>query len=477
MKIGIIASEAVPFIKTGGLADVAGTLFNVYSREGNETYLFLPLYKTIKNVPYDLKKEGEISIHIGSQYIKGSIFSKKMEEGKTLVLIDQDYYFGRDNLYGTSEGDYPDNAERFGYFDIAVLKAIREVLKIDIDVLHLNDWQTGLIPLFIKDEDLTIKTLFTIHNLGYQGNFPQGILDLFHIDRKYFNSEGLEFYGNVSFLKSGIVYSDYISTVSPTYAREIRTKEYGAGMDGILNARKNRLIGILNGIDYSVWSPETDGFIYKRYSLETINDKEENKTRLGNDLHFNVQNKPLFGMVSRLAAQKGIDVFVEALKEFLNEDVRIVVLGTGSKDLEDALINLQGKYPTKLKALIKFDETIAHRIYAASDFFVMPSKYEPCGLGQLIALKYGAVPVVRETGGLKDTVDNYNEVTHCGNGISFVECSKEALIEALEKAKNIYSDKMLYKKIQGIGMQCDFSWERSASRYINLFKQLIRDKK
>ena len=476
MKIGIVASEAVPFAKTGGLADVVGALFNVYNKEGNETYLFLPLYKTIKNVPYDLKKEGGIQIRIGSQDIKGNIFSKEMENGKTLVLIEQDYYFGRDSLYGTSKGDYADNAERFGYFDIAVLKAI-ELMKIDIDVLHLNDWQTGLIPLFIRDKNLPIKTLFTIHNLGYQGNFTQGILDLLHIDRKYFNPEGLEFYGNVSFLKSGIVYSDYISTVSPTYAREIRTKEYGAGMDGILNARKNRLIGILNGIDYSVWNPETDKLIYENYSVETISGKEKNKIQLGSALHFEVGNKPLFGMVSRLAAQKGIDIFVEALKEFLNEDIRVVLLGTGSEELENALIALQKKFPTKLKALIKFDETVAHRIYAASDFFVMPSKYEPCGLGQLIALKYGAVPVVRETGGLKDTVDNYNEVTHCGNGITFIESSKEDLMKALERAKDIYKNKTLYKQIQRTGMQCDFSWERSAKQYIDLFKKLIGDKK
>jgi len=472
MKIGIVASEAVPFAKSGGLADVAGTLFNMYHNEGNEVYLFLPLYKTIRNIPYDLKLEGDISIRIGLEEVKGRVFSKEIEKGRKLVLLEQDYYFERDNLYGTKQGDYPDNAERFGYFDLAVLEAI-DLMKVDMNILHLNDWQTGLIPLFIKDRKLNIKTLFTIHNLGYQGNFPQGILDLLHIDRKYFNSEGLEFYNNASFLKAGIVYSNYISTVSPTYAREIRTKEYGAGMEGILNARKSRLIGILNGIDYSVWNPETDSFIYKNYSAKTIQEKEENKVKLGEDLNLVVKNKPLFGMVSRLAEQKGIDILAGTLTNFLKEDVRVVILGTGDKVLENTLIKLQNQYPTKLKVLIRFDEATAHRIYAASDYFIMPSKYEPCGLGQLISLKYGTLPIVREIGGLKDTVDNYNEYTHCGNGISFNEYSQDILLEALTRAKKIYADKKLYKQIQKTAMLCDFSWKQSTNKYIVLFKQMM----
>jgi starch synthase len=473
MKIGIVTSEAVPFAKSGGLADVAGTLFNVYHTEENEIYLFMPMYKTIKNIPSDLKTEGSIAIQIGSQKMEGQILSKEIEKGKTLVLIKQDHYFGRDNLYGTKQGDYPDNAERFGYFALAVLKAV-DIMGINIDILHLNDWQTGLIPLFIKDKRLNIKTLFTIHNLGYQGNFPQGILDLLHIDRKYFSPDKIEFYNNVSFLKSGIVYSDFISTVSPTYAKEIRTKEYGVGMDGILNARKNTLIGILNGIDYSLWSPETDQLIYKNYSIETVIDKEENKIKLGEEFNFDVKGKPLYGLVGRLAGQKGIDILADALNSFLNEDIRVIILGTGEKELETALLNLQKKHPDKLKALIKFDEATAHKIYAASDFFMMPSRYEPCGLGQLISLKYGTLPIVRETGGLKDTVDDYNEYTHCGNGISFSEPCSDDFLEAMQRAKKIYSNEKLYKQLQQNAMQCDFSWKRSADIYMKLFKQILQ---
>ncbi len=473
MKIGIVTSEAVPFAKSGGLADVAGTLFNVYHTKENEIYLFMPMYKTIKNIPSDLKTEGAIAIKIGSQEIEGQILSKEIEKGKTLVLIKQDHYFGRDSLYGTKQGDYPDNAERFGYFALAVLKAI-DIMGINIDILHLNDWQTGLIPLFIKDKRLNIKTLFTIHNLGYQGNFPPGILDLLHIDRKYFRPEKIEFYNNVSFLKSGIVYSDFISTVSPTYAKEIRTKEYGVGMDGILNARKNCLIGVLNGIDYSMWNPETDKLIYKNYSTNTVKDKEENKVKLGEEFSFDVNGKPLYGLVGRLAGQKGIDILVDALNSFLNEDIRVIILGTGEKALEDALIDLQKQYPDKLKALIKFDEVTAHKIYAASDFFMMPSQYEPCGLGQLISLRYGTLPIVRETGGLKDTVDDYNEYTRCGNGISFSEYCSDDFLEAMQRAKKIYSDGKLYKQLQQNAMQCDFSWKRSADIYMKLFKRMLQ---
>ncbi len=469
MKIGIVASEAVPFAKTGGLADVAGTLFNVFRKMKNEVYLFLPLYKTAKNIG-ELHSHGKISVKIGSQKMEGEVFTQAVENG-AIIFIDQNYYFGRDSLYGTKEGDYPDNAERFAFFDLAVLKAAI-LLHLDLDILHLNDWQSGLIPLFVKDSGLKIGTLFTIHNLGYQGNFEQGILDLLNINRKYFTSEGLEFYGNVSYLKSGIVYSDYISTVSPSYAKEIQTTEYGAGMDGILRKRNDRLIGILNGIDYAAWSSETDKMIYTNYSLQDLSGKQLNKTSLAKEIEFDIGNKPLFGMVSRLAGQKGMDILVETLKDFLKEDVKVVILGTGEKILEDALINLEKQYPDKLKALIKFDNTLAHKIYAASDFFIMPSLYEPCGLGQLIALKYGTVPVVRETGGLKDTIDNYNIYTHCGNGFSFEEYSKEALFDAMNHAKDAYEDGKIYKSIQRAGMLCDFSWDRSAKAYIKLFKKI-----
>ena len=475
MKIGIVTSEAVPFAKSGGLADIAGTLFNVYHTEENEIYLFMPMYKTIKNIPSGLKIEENIAIQIGSQEIEGQILSKEIEKGKTLVLIKQDRYFGRNSLYGTKQGDYPDNAERFGYFSLAVLKAI-DIMGINIDILHLNDWQTGLIPLFIKDKRLNIKTLFTIHNLGYQGNFPQGILDLLHIDRKYFSPAKIEFYNSVSFLKSGIVYSDFISTVSPTYAKEIRTKEYGVGMEEILNTRKNFLIGILNGIDYSLWNPETDQLIYKNYSINTVKDKEENKIKLGEEFNFDVKGKPLYGLVGRLAEQKGIDILVDALNSILNENIRVIILGTGEKALEDALVELQKQHHNKLKALIKFDEATAHKIYAASDFFMMPSQYEPCGLGQLISLKYGTLPIVRETGGLKDTVDDYNEYTHCGNGISFSEYCSDDFLGAMQRAKKIYSNEKLYKQLQQNAMQCDFSWKKSADIYMKLFKQILQGK-
>jgi starch synthase len=472
MRIGIVASEAYPFAKTGGLADVAGSLFKIFGKLNNETFLFMPLYKNTKAKFTDLEFKERVSVQIGERTVYANIYIKTIYPNSTAVFVGEDQYFDRAELYGVNGVDYEDNAERFGFFDKAVLEAIK-ALNLDLDVLHLNDWQTGLIPLFVHDSKQNIKTVFTIHNLAYQGSFDLNVLELLHIDIKYFTMDGIEFYGKISFLKAGILYSDYITTVSPTYSKEILSKNLGERLEGVLNARKSKLTGILNGIDYDVWNPENDKNIFLSFDTKNLNAKEQNKKAFLNEIGISNSQTPLFGMVTRIASQKGLDILVEALKEFLPKgNAAFVILGTGDKNLENAIKTLESLYPDKVKAIIGFDEKIAHKIYASSDFFLMPSKYEPCGLGQLIALRYGSLPVVNEVGGLKDTVDNYNEYTHCGNGISFSEYSKEALLDAINRACLIFKDASKLSQIREVSMNCNFSWENSANKYIDLFKKL-----
>lgn len=473
MKIGLVASEGVPFSKTGGLADVTGALFRVLAERGNETYLILPYYVQTKKVLGDFDKEYEVEVEISERKINGRILIKQYYKNAYAVMVENQEYFGREGLYGQDGIDYSDNAERFGFFDKAVVEIVEKGI-LNFDILHLNDWQTGLIPLFIRDRRLSVKTLFTIHNLAYQGNFTADILPLLKINPEFFNIEGIEFYGKASFLKSGIVFSDKLSTVSPSYAKEILTPEFGEKLEGILKTRKNDLYGVLNGIDYELWNPEIDKYIYANYSYESLDNKTVNKENIMKEFDLYDLEKPLFGMVSRIATQKGFDILIDALKDYLKEDVSFIILGTGDKQLEASLKSLSEEYPRKFRLLLGFDEQIAHKIYAGSDFFLMPSAYEPCGLGQLIALKYGTLPVVHAVGGLKDTIDNYNEFTKCGNGFSFQDYSKEDLINMLLKAKTIFGQKDVFTSIKKKAMLCDFSWNSSASKYEEIYREMLK---
>lgn len=473
MKIGLVASEGVPFSKTGGLADVTGALFRVLAERGNETYLILPYYDQTKKVLSDFDKEYKVEVEISERKINGKILIKQYHKNAYAVMVENQEYFDRKGLYGQDGVDYSDNAERFGFFDKAVVEIVEKGI-LNFDILHLNDWQTGLIPLFIRDHRLSVKTLFTIHNLAYQGNFTADILPLLKINPEFFNIEGIEFYGKASFLKSGIVFSDKISTVSPSYAKEILTPEFGEKLEGILKTRKNDLYGVLNGIDYELWNPEIDKYIYANYSYESLDNKTVNKESILKEFELYDLEKPLFGMVSRIATQKGFDILIDALKDFLKEDVSFIILGTGDKQLEASLKSLSEKYPKKFRLLLGFDEQIAHKIYAGSDFFLMPSAYEPCGLGQLIALKYGTLPVVHAVGGLKDTIDNYNEFTKCGNGFSFEDYSREDLINMLLKAKTIFRQKDVFTSIKKKAMLCDFSWNSSTSKYEEIYREMLK---
>lgn len=474
MRIAIVASEGVPFSKTGGLADVSGALFKVFASKGHETYLVLPYYKQTKRVLNSFDKVIDIEVELGSERKRGRALISEFTKKGFVVAIENDEYFDRDSLYGEGGIDYPDNAERFAFFCKSVIELVSSS-SLNVDILHLNDWQTGLIPVFVREKRLPVRTLYTIHNLAYQGNFQPETIQKVGLNPELFTIDGFEFYGMVSYMKAGIVFSDRISTVSPSYAEEILTAEFGERLEGILRTRKDHLMGILNGIDTDMWNPANDPHIFKDYDAMNIEGKLVNKVKLMEEVGLSGKEWPLYGMVSRIAPQKGFDILSEALKEFLKDDVSIVVLGTGDKLLETSLRSLSVQYPEKLKIVLGFDDKLAHKIYAGSDFFVMPSRYEPCGLGQMIALRYGTLPIVHEVGGLKDTIDNYNEFTRCGNGFSFSEYSASALLAVLRRAKDIFGAKQEFARLQKMAMACDFSWDASAEKYISLFREMMNE--
>ncbi|MEO0185783.1 MAG: glycogen synthase, partial [candidate division WOR-3 bacterium] len=382
-------------------------------------------------------------------------------------FVDYPEYFDRDGLYGTPSGDYPDNLERFTLFAKAVIALIRTK---NFDIVHCHDWQTALVPLYIRKYDLTSKSLFTIHNLGYQGRFPKNKFALLGIEWEYFNPEGIEFYGDINFLKAGVLYSDMITTVSPTYATEIQTPEFGFGLEGILRKYSHKLCGILNGIDYQVWNPETDSLIYEPYN--DFKGKKKNKLELTNELLLN-SKKPLIGMVSRIAGQKGFDLLTKILDDIISLNYSFVLLGFGEEYYCEKFKQFANSYPGQVSINIKFDETLAHRIYAGSDFFLMPSKYEPCGLGQMISLRYGTVPVVHRTGGLADTVIQFNPDKMSGNGFVFENYAAQALIDTLKSAYSVYCKEEIFTALSQSCMKYDFSWDRSAHEYKDIYEKLF----
>lgn len=475
MKILIAASESHPFIKTGGLGDVIGALPKDLKDLGVDVRVVIPNYRDIKKeIKDNLKfiKEFTVKVSWRNQYCGILEYEYK---GVTYYLIDNEYYFKRDGLYG-----YYDDGEKFAFFNRAVLEFIKEI-DWKPDVIHCNDWQTGMIPVLYKVEYSkdsfykNIKTIISIHNLFFQGTFSPEILpELFGYDYELFNNGSIELHGGVSFLKGAINYSDKITTVSKTYAEEIKTPEYGEKLDGLLRYRNNVLKGIVNGIDYEEYNPETDKYIFKNYSISSIERKKENKEYLQKKLGLKVDKDILMiGMVSRLTHQKGCDLITNMMEGLLKENVQVVILGTGDYMYEESFKYFQDKYKDKVSANIKFDNAFAHEIYAASDMFLMPSLFEPCGLGQLIALRYGALPIVRETGGLKDTVTPYNEYTGEGNGFSFKNYSYIELKDTIDKALKVYKNKKIWQRLIVQSMNSDNSWKKSAMEYKNMYEELI----
>ncbi len=412
MKIAIVASEVVPFSKTGGLADVAGALPKFLEKRGHEVCVFTPLYKAVWDKFHPTRTNHRISVPVGSDLVQGEVWRETLPDSNvTVYFIGNDNYFYRDGLYGDEKGDYSDNCSRFVFFSRGVLEAIK-ALNLKPDLINSNDWQSGLIPVYAKIADFDDPSIrkaahvFTIHNLAYQGLFWHWDIPLTNIGWEHFNYKELEFYGKVNFMKGGIVFADTITTVSPTYAKEIQAdEESGAGLDGVLRDRGADVVGILNGIDYSVWNPEIDDLIPKKYSLDKPKGKAECKAELQKYAGLPAQpNVPLVGTISRLVDQKGFDLIAEIIDPLMQEEMQFVLLGTGLEKYHALFTEIVRRYPDKAAAFLKFDNKLAHMIEAGSDMFLMPSHYEPCGLNQMYSLKYGTVPVVRATGGLADTI-------------------------------------------------------------------------
>ena len=476
MNVAFLASEAIPFAKTGGLADVAGSLPRFLKKLGVDVRLVLPFYKSIRAKDYFLKRMIGHSV-ISWKGAMSPLLAWECEEGPfPAYFIERDEYFDRDCLYGSPNEDYPDNGERFAYFAKASLELLRQA-GFRPDVIHAHDWQAAMALAYLRfafGEDpffRPTKSLFTIHNLAFQGLFPEKILQEVGLPRNLFSLEDLEFFGKVSFLKAGLLYSSALSTVSPRYSQEIQTPEFGCGLDGLLRARKERLFGILNGVDYSEWNPETDPALVVRYSSGSIEGKAACKSALRQafGLKPDESDRPLVGIVSRLVGQKGIDLVAESLAGIFSSGAELVVLGTGEEKIEKQLLEARKKYPHSLGLKIGFDEFISHRIMAGCDIFLIPSRYEPCGLTQMYSLRYGTIPVVRATGGLDDSVREFDTGSGLGNGFKFGPPTSAALLQSLRRAIGLYRDKSLWSRLVRNAMAEDFSWERAARYYLELY--------
>ncbi|NPA16034.1 MAG: glycogen synthase GlgA [Deferribacteres bacterium] len=481
MKVAFCTSECAPLVKVGGLADVSEALPKALKKEGIEVAIFLPLYRRVKESGFPIESTGlKVKVPIKGEVITAPI-KKTVLHGVPVYLVEYDPYFDREHPYGTPYGDYPDNAYRFAFFSLAACEAMK-ALCYKPDVIHVNDWETALIPVYLKHYYFTDSfflntgTLLTIHNLAYQGVFPKDVLPEINLPWELFHIDGLEFYGNINYLKGGIIFSDLINTVSPTYAKEIQTEKYGYGLDGVLRKRRDSLYGVLNGIDYDEWDPEKDRRIYVNYGKGELDKKRQNKVKLMEELGLEVHDGPLAGTVSRLAEQKGLDLVHAVMGDLVGMGVSYVLLGSGEKRYQDMFLELNERYRGRVKAVIGFDDTLAARIYAGCDLFLMPSRYEPCGLGQMIALRYGTIPVVRKTGGLADTIKEFDPETCQGNGFVFEEFSPKDFLDAMSRAVKVYRDEEKWAVLVRKGMECDFSWEKSAREYIKLYDKIKSSK-
>jgi len=476
-----LASEVTPFAKTGGLADVAGSLPGALKRLGADVSVGLPLYRAVKGGPFDRQTVFKgLEVPLAGQTLLGTVQAAETEEGVPVYFFEREDLFDRPNLYRTGEGDYYDNLERFAFFSRAAL-LFAKASGMPFAVIHCHDWQTGLVPayrntLFRKDPFFAATaTLFTIHNIGYQGIFPREKLSVCGLPPETFHLEGMEYWGSISLLKAGMVYSDAMTTVSPTYSVEIQTPEFGMGMEGILQKRSDVLHGILNGADYSVWNPETDRHIASPYDLEHVSEKKAGKAALLEEAGLDpaLLERPVLGMISRLSHQKGCDLLIPILGELARMRVGLVVLGEGDGHYEIALREAAEKYAGGVSVNIGFDEPLAHRIMAGADIFLVPSRYEPCGLTQMYALKYGTVPVVRATGGLEDTIEEFDPPSGSGNGFKFGPYEPGAFLDAVRRATDLWSDRETWEALMRNGMRADFSWDRSAERYLDLYQSLV----
>lgn len=474
MKVVFAASEGAPFIKTGGLGDVIGSLPHALKKEGVETAVILPFYQDIPlKYKEKLQTVKEISVPLGwrNQYCGLKYLEYK---GVPFYFLDNEYYFKRDGIYG-----FYDEAERFAFFSRALLEMI-PFLGFKPDIIHCHDWHTGLVSVFLRafyqerESYRNLKTVFTIHNLRYQGVFSEFILeDILGLERDGY-AEGLQFHDSVNYLKGGIFFADTVTTVSPSYAEEIKDPCYGEGLDDILREKSDKLWGITNGIDYEDYNPLSDQALFRNYRT-SLPSKMENKKGLQQELQLPVQEKPpLLAIVSRLVEQKGLSLLFDILDELLELDLQLVILGNGEREYEDRFREMKDRYAEKTSVMFSFNEALARRIYAGSDIFLMPSKFEPCGLSQMIAMRYGSIPIVRETGGLKDTVIPYDPATGHGNGFRFKNYNSRDFLAAIKGALEIYQQKDYWSKLVKNALKSDFSWRKSAGVYVDLFNKVMQ---
>jgi starch synthase len=476
MKILLASSEVHPFSKTGGLADMVGALGKALAKAGHEVAMVTPLYRGIREKFPQLQRENwYFNLPLGNLWCQGGLWSMKLEAGLKIYFVDRPEFFDRAGIYQERNISYADNAERYIFFSKCIVHLAR-YLPWRADLVHVHDWQTGLVPMLLMQQRYEgwgdpPPACLTIHNLAYQGVFGPGAYDLTNASREFFMPDGAEYYGLLNCLKAGIAFADVITTVSPRYAREITTEEYGCGLDGLLRRRRERLFGILNGVDYSDWNTTRNQHLFKPYSVTRLAGKKFNKAKLQKILGLPaVETTPLFGSISRLAEQKGVDIQLGALAEMLSADMQFVLLGSGSPDYEKGYQTLMRRFPNQVAVHIGYDEKMSHRIEAASDFYLMPSQFEPCGLNQMYSLRYGTIPIVRATGGLDDSVIDCSQSAEKANGIKFHEYSPHALAKAIRKSLALYQKPDLMRHYRQNAMQADFSWEKTVDEYVRVYE-------
>ena len=489
LNIAYVASEATPYSKTGGLADVAGALPQQLANLKHRVALFTPCYRSVSIDRWDIFRVGrltDLSVWVGGREWKFNLLQRDESPKNKLetYFIQCDEMFDRESLYVDPKTgkDYVDNHIRFAFFARAVL-AVMERLEFKPDIINCNDWQSALIPAYLKTAERdhpfyqNTRTVLTIHNVAYQGLFPaEAFADLGINQSYYYPTSPFEFWGEVNFLKAGIVYADTVTTVSETYAKEIQSaNEFGYGLEGVLHDRRSSLFGIVNGVDYDIWSPEHDKLIAKTYDVESIAGKETNKRELLKLAGLDAKriDKPLIGVISRLADQKGFDLIEEIADELFALDISFVILGTGQEKYHELFIKLAKTYPDRISVNLKFDDRLAHMIEAGSDMFLMPSRFEPCGLNQMYSLRYGTVPIARKTGGLADTIADYDEAKAKSTGFLFEDYSGAELLAAIDRALKLFEKKKTWQALVKRGMKKDFSWKRSAKRYIEIYQETL----
>ena len=481
LRVLFVTSEAVPFAKTGGLADVSGALPKFVHALGCEIKLVMPYYRMVRNSGLPIQPvEQTLEVTLGNETLQADLYRGELTKDLPAYFIGREEFFDREYLYGTPKGDYFDNAERFIFFSKAVL-AFSQSMGFSPDIIHHHEWQTGLISAYLNSMYQNhpffsrTATVFTIHNLAYQGLFRAEKLSLTGLPMEMYNPEGIEFWGRINFMKAGIVYADVINTVSRKYSEEIQTPEYGDGLEGILRKRSRDLYGILNGVDYQQWDPSHDPHLAAHYNLEDLSGKQVCKRDLLKEFGLppSLENVPVLGVISRLADQKGFDLLAEIIEDLFSLDIGFVLLGTGEQKYHDLFTQIGRKYPRKAGIRIAYDDRLAHKIEAGADIFLMPSKYEPCGLNQIYSLKYGTIPVVRATGGLEDTIVPYDPASGKGNGFKFLHYDAREFFRQIKEALHTYHRPDHWKQLVRNAMTADFSWQRSAESYVDLYRKAM----